>query len=523
MPQPKLIDPRRERTPIETGAPSFPRQLPADVLKDASRRLGILGLVGVVLWLTAPALYHLSLRAMGMHETIPGPVLLVSGLGASLSLMLYLYTRSSTREPRFILDLGLVYLILVSFGIGLIWHVRTTPLPEPEPNFTWVGPLVLLFAAIIPNSPLKILTAGLISASMPLIGMVIVRDLVVTASDAWRQALLMHFPDFMLVGLAVVIARVVAGLGQEVAKARELGSDQLGELLGEGGMGQVYRATHRFLARPAAIKLIRPEMVGAGNGDEAASDVAIKRFKREAMAAANLRSPHTVELYDFGVTDDRTFYFAMELLEGMSLDELVRRTGPLPAERVIHILAQVCESLEEAHARGLVHRDIKPANIHLGRLGLRHDFVKVLDFGLVKSTQVDEGDRSLATAAGLTPGTPAFMAPEMALGETVDGRADLYALGCVGYYLLTGRPVFEGDNAMQVLAKHLNANPVPPSKHSTAPIPAELERIILACLAKDPAYRPASAGVLAEMLAAVPAPEWGERQAAAWWRSHAPS
>ena len=181
--------------------------------------------------------------------------------------------------------------------------------------------------------------------------------------------------------------------GREERAQAGLGSYQLGELLGRGGMGEVYKATHRMLGRPVAIKLIRPEMIGARDGAEA--QLAIRRFRREAEVAASLRSPHTVELHDFGVTTDQAFYFVMELLDGMDLESLVRQTGPVPAARAIHILRQVCESLEEAHARGLVHRDIKPANIHVGRLGLRHDFVKVLDFGLVKS--VEGGTRGLAS------------------------------------------------------------------------------------------------------------------------------
>src|SRR4051812_12095486 len=214
-------------------------------------------------------------------------------------------------------------------------------------------------------------------------------------------------------------------------------------------MGSVYRATHRMLARPAAIKLIRPEVLSSQ--DPRSADLAVARFRREAEAAAKLRSPHTVELYDFGETEDGTLYFVMELLEGMDLEGLVRKEGPLPQKRVIHILRQVCESLEEAHVSGLVHRDIKPANIHVGRVGLRHDFVKVLDFGLVKSLAGPLIEDSMATASGLTPGTPAYMAPEMALGETVDGRADLYALGCVAYYLLTGRLVFEATTGLQLI------------------------------------------------------------------------
>ncbi len=207
-------------------------------------------------------------------------------------------------------------------------------------------------------------------------------------------------------------------------------------------MGEVYQATHRMLARPAAIKLIRPRDDRRERRRDGAQ-LAVKRFRREAEAAANLRSPHTVELYDFGVTDDQTLYFVMELLEGMDARGAGAPVRPAARRRVIHILRQVCESLEEAHARGLVHRDIKPANIHVGRVGLRYDFVKVLDFGLVKSVAGASDEDSLATAAGLTPGTPAYMAPEMARGDTVDGRADIYALGCVAYYLLTGQLVFE--------------------------------------------------------------------------------
>jgi serine/threonine-protein kinase len=286
-------------------------------------------------------------------------------------------------------------------------------------------------------------------------------------------------------------------------------------------MGEVYLATHRMLARPAAIKLIRPEMLGSTQSD--AAQLAVKRFRREAEAAASLRSPHTVELYDFGVTEDQTLYFVMELLEGMTLESLVRQKGPVPAARTIHILRQVCASLAEAHAVGLVHRDIKPANIHIGRLGLVHDFVKVLDFGLVKSVTADAGEQSLGTAAGLTPGTPAYMAPEMALDEAVDGRADLYALGCVGYYLLTGELVFTASGGLQMIAMHLREAPRPPSSRTELPIPAELEQVILACLAKEPKDRPASAAELDAQLAAVDLPVWTEAQAAQWWRLNLPA
>jgi serine/threonine-protein kinase len=285
-------------------------------------------------------------------------------------------------------------------------------------------------------------------------------------------------------------------------------------------MGEVYMATHRMLARPAAIKLIRPEMLGAG--DSEAARLAMRRFRREAEAAANLRSPHTVELYDFGVTQDETLYFVMELLDGLDLETLVRWHGAVPPARVIHIVRQACESLEEAHVRGLVHRDIKPANIHVGRLGLRHDFVKVLDFGLVKSVARRSDEHSLATVAGLVMGTPAYMAPEMALGEEVDGRADIYALGCVAYYLLTRQTVFDAESPIQLIAKHMQAVPVRPSERAGIDLPPALDAVVLACLAKRPDDRPRSAAELERSLAAIDVAPWTEAEAREWWRANRP-
>jgi serine/threonine-protein kinase len=207
----------------------------------------------------------------------------------------------------------------------------------------------------------------------------------------------------------------------------------------------------------------------------------------------------------------------MELLEGRDLESFVRENGPLPARRVIHILRQACESLAEAHEKGLVHRDIKPANIHLGKVGVQYDFVKVLDFGLVKSVHPENVDDSLATAVGRTPGTPAYMAPEMALSEPIDGRADIYALGCVGYFLLTGHIVFDGNSAFQIVAKHLRNDPVPPSLRAKVEIPQPLEAVILKCLAKKPADRYASASELSRALARIPIAPWNEDDAARAW------
>jgi serine/threonine-protein kinase len=282
-------------------------------------------------------------------------------------------------------------------------------------------------------------------------------------------------------------------------------------------MGEVWRARHRMLARPAAIKLIRTGDGKDGKGAGIAEET-IRRFEREAQTIAELRSPHTVELFDFGVSDDGAFYYAMELLEGLDADTLVRRFGPIPSERAIFLLRQVCHSLSEAESRGLVHRDVKPANIFLCRYGEEYDFVKVLDFGIVRAVHEIEESVPLLTRENSVLGTPAFIAPEQALGGTVDGRADLYATGCVAYWLLTGEVVFTAETAMAMIMKHAQEPPAPPSTRTERQIPQPLEDLVLSCLAKDPADRPQSARELSRRLAELPGAEaWTQEHARAWW------
>ena len=414
MTEQQLIAPPPVSTPADLKRSGAGRPLPDDLLRAASLRLGVMSLLFAVLWVLGVVFGHLA-----AHVTYPNnPRWLnvdlgdgIAAISVIVSLALHVYTRRTKRSPQFVLDLGLGYLVYTAFALALMFHIgggATTG--RIEPVISWIAAVVLMFAAIVPTRPRKMFLAGLVAVSMNPIAM-----LVVKATGRWDfgsswLALTMHYHDYLILGAAVVISHVVTKLGQQVTKARELGSYQLGELLGRGGMGEVYKATHRMLARPAAIKLIRPEMLGAV--DPEAAKLAVTRFRREAEAAANLRSQHTVELYDFGVTADGTLYLVMEFLEGMDLETLVRQKGPLPAGRIVHILRQVCDSLEEAHATGLVHRDIKPANIHVGRVGLRQDFVKVLDFGLVKETaSVNIGD-SLSTVPGqMALGTPGYMAP----------------------------------------------------------------------------------------------------------------
>jgi hypothetical protein len=322
------------------------------------------------------------------------------------------------------------------------------------------------------------------------------------------------------VTLSTVASRTIYGLRRQVKEAAEIGQYTLVDKIGSGGMGEVWRARHRMLIRPAAVKLVRPNTIGP-----AERELLLRRFEREAHATAGLKSPHTVQLYDFGVTDDGTLYYVMELLDGMDLDTMVDRFGPMPAERAIHLLHQVAASLDDAHQNGLVHRDIKPANIVVSRFGAAWDFVKVLDFGLVKLEGTRTSDANIRlTADGSSSGTPAFMAPEVALGEqATDHRVDIYSLGCVAYWLVTGKLVFDGASAVKVMVAHAHTPAPPPSSRTELPIPPELEALILECLEKDPAKRPASAEALQARLQAIPiATPWTRERAERWWSMHAP-
>ena len=300
-------------------------------------------------------------------------------------------------------------------------------------------------------------------------------------------------------------------LSSEVLRAKQLGQYTLVEKIGEGGMGSVYRARHSMLRRPTAIKLIRPEQQDRAE--------ALTRFEQEVQLTSQLTHANTIAIYDYGRTPDDVFYYAMEYLNGVSLQDLVDRTGPMPADRTIHVLQQVCGSLAEAHGIGLIHRDIKPANIMLCERGGVHDVVKVLDFGLVK--HIDTQMNVELTAQDGIVGTPGYMAPEAVHApDGVDGRSDLYLVGAVGYYMLTGTRVFSGLTALEILAQHISKEPEPPSSR-TPGIPSDLESAILACLAKDPSGRPESALDLRAMLGRCgDAGEWTEERARAWWSEH---
>jgi len=519
MSQAELLETQLATTPT-TVSGAGADELPDDLLREATQRLGILALVWAGLFAIGILMNDViaPLVNLPMHDLIPWgrPADIVGVLSIALSIWLWWYTRRLACSPRLALDLALCYEVLLALGIGVVnqWE----PHRLLAGRLSWICVLVLLFPMIVPNTPRKTLIASLIAASMDPVG-ILVAHFRGLETPALALILWNYLPNYVCAIIAVIPSKIMVRLGRHVQRARELGSYRLEQLIGRGGMGEVWQATHRMLARPAAIKLIKPEILGASTDNATAA--IIRRFHREAEAASALQSPHTIRLYDFGQTRGGTFYFVMELLEGLDLETLVRRHGPLPAERVVHLIRQACHSLGEAHDRGLVHRDVKPANIYTCRLGREYDFVKVLDFGLVKYDQ-DESILDTIKSAELTTGTPAYMAPEMASGaDPVDRRADLYALGCVGYWLMTGQMVFEADSPLKMLIQHIQAIPVPPSIRTGRPVPLDLERAIMRCLEKDPTRRPQTADeLLADLDRVALEHPWDQSQARAWWEEH---
>jgi len=300
-------------------------------------------------------------------------------------------------------------------------------------------------------------------------------------------------------------------LKKEAARARRFGQYRLKRLIGRGGMGEVYLAEHTLLKRPCALKRIRP-----GHDTD---PITLARFEREVRATAELSHPHTVEIYDYGRAGDGTFYYVMELLWGSTLDDLVHKHGPLPATRAVYLLRQVCDALQEAHVAGLMHRDIKPSNIYAARRGGEYDFVKLLDFGLVKG--VMRTDQPALSRAEMIVGSPLYMAPEQSLNEgTSDVRSDIYSLGAVGYFLLVGHPPFVAENPLEVMISHAR-DAVPCPSQFAPDLPGDVEAILLKCLAKNPEERFASSAELGEALASCSlAGQWTRNDAARWWQAH---
>lgn len=427
-----------------------------------------------------------------------------------------------------LMTLGMIYIDYSFVVPPLLAGQPELALAEWHRSLVHAIVVIAAYAMFIPSTWLRSALIVIPISSWPFVIAALLAWLHPEEVQAARHVLTFERLSFAAIMLGVADAIAIYGafvinrFRARAVEADTMGQYRLEDKIGEGGMGEVWRAQHQLLARPTAIKLIRPELLGNGDADTARR--ALGRFEREAQATAALQSPHTVQLYDYGTTLEGTFYYVMELLDGIDLDTLVKEHGPLPAERAIFLLRQVADSLADAHNRGLVHRDIKPANIFATRMGVSHDFAKVLDFGLVKYEEQTDMQSKL-TVEGVTSGTPAYMPPEMALGSAeVDGRADLYSLGAVAYWMVTGHQVFEGDSAMAVVVDHIKTEPIPPSQRTEIEVPAELEGIIMRLLSKDPADRYQSALKLAEDLDACCAtqPPWTSQRAEEWWSLHGP-
>jgi eukaryotic-like serine/threonine-protein kinase len=512
----RMIRPRTQ-TPGPSSVSTTSR-LPDELLSDHVERFKVLTAVGAGLWtfglVMETVVFPLVVGAGG-----PGrAAIAIEALGIAGSVVAYCYVRFATCEVQKKTDAGLWYLMCNAVAVASINTWAASPHMQLG-MLSWTAILILISAMIMPNTPRKILFTSLAAASMDPLG-VWVASLRGAEVPGLLQTIVFFMPNYVCAIVATVPSRAFQRLGHQLTHEREMGSYQLIELLGRGGMGEVWRAQHRLLARGAAIKLVRPELLGAQSDVDRRS--MLRRFEREAQATAALNSPHTIRVFDFGATPDGTFYYVMELLSGRDLDSLVRQFGPLPADRTVYLLGQVCQSLAEAHARGLVHRDIKPANIYTCRMGLEYDFVKLLDFGLVKFNERGGVRQTLMTAEHSTTGTPAFMAPETILGDgDVDRRADVYALGCVTYYLLTGQLVFEADTPMKILMHHLQTPPIPPSQRTELLIPRELDDMVMACLEKDPDKRPQDADQVLSMVRRCRCVEtWNSGRAKEWWETH---
>ena len=340
--------------------------------------------------------------------------------------------------------------------------------------------------------------------------------LAIVASERWSRpsaalevAIVTAMWWTMTTLVTTAASRVIFGLRRRVQKAERLGQYTLEEKIGEGGMGVVWRARHAMLRRPTAIKLLHPDRIG---------DLSLERFESEVQLTAQLSHPNTVTVFDYGRTPDGVFYYAMELLDGASLEDVVTHSGPLTAPRAVHILESICSALSEAHDAGLIHRDIKPANIILCHQGGDYDVAKVLDFGLAVQTT---GDKTESNPHGTISGTPQYMSPEAIVSpDSIDHRIDIYSLGCVAYYMLSGHEVFRGESVIDVCSAHLHQEPPPITSPNDSAIPSELQALVQCCLEKEPSARPQTMAQLSERLQACPTTaDWGPQERREWWKA----
>jgi len=494
------------------GVTSTRHALSAEETRFLQRRVALFGLVGTVLAGIA------LLLSIAQSAAEPGPLLAPSHalhvLGMLGPFAAWIVARKRAWSARFLQGLEAGATLACAVFLHLM-SMRFEMVSRPDLLAALVTMQIVVTRAIfIPSTGRRTAVISSIAAA-PLFAVAFTVHRSFAASSVTLKPGLLELEISALtwavlsVVPAALTSRVIYGLRREVRHAQELGQYTLLQKLGEGGMGQVFRARHAMLRRPTAVKLLH-----------SSSQEELARFEREVQLTAQLTHPNTVTVFDYGRTPDGIFYYAMELLDGADLQKVVDHHGPMPAGRVIHVLAQVAAALSEAHAVGLIHRDIKPANIILCVRGTEYDVAKVVDFGLVKSVTPSLEDASVSSP-GLAVGTPLYMAPEtLRAPQAADIRTDLYSLGAVGHFLLTGRPVFEGRSPVAVLSDHLHKQPERPSVRLGAPVPHDLEELILECLAKTPSERPRDASIVRQrLLACAGAEPWTEHDARAWWSS----
>ncbi len=487
-------------------------------------RVALAGFVGMAFGWGFWLFRVVSILAGGESHGFRDPSLWIHFAAGGFSAAMWLSCRYGTHSGRFVRNIEAACLIGSALGYSAMG--ATMP-PVARPDFIVLCAISFaLFAraAYVPSTPRR--TAAIMSAcALPAIVMTF---LVMQQTDVDKWVVVM--PDIKgrsatevaiamtgfnaawwigAVVMGTLTSRIIYGLRREMRTARKLGQYTLHTKLGEGGMGMVYRASHAMLRRPTAVKLLPPEKAG---------EQALKRFEREVQLTASLSHPNTVTIHDYGRTPDGVFYYAMELLDGATLAEVVELSGAQPIGRVLHTLDRVASALQEAHEVGLIHRDIKPSNIMLAKAGGVFDVPKVLDFGLVKELNQAEASISLTQGDQLT-GTPQYLCPEaIRAPETIDVRSDLYSLGAVVYFMITGEHVFTGRTVVEVCSEHLHTTPQPPSERLGNPVPPILEQLVLDCLAKDQADRPTSAREVRGRIQALRAEHrWTETDAHAWW------
>jgi serine/threonine-protein kinase len=505
--QPSVVDPPRRVDPYLVL-----RDVWEDNRQILRRRLIIIAVVMSVL------ITFSLVRLLTYHYAVVGYGVRITALAISLGCAWVLHrkrdlTLSQIRIAEYVVmaNIGLLAIVIfvrLMLATALRQDAATLISINNWNYFTWTL-IILVYGVFMPNrwqraAAILLPVAALPAALHLVVGWFDPQVALLLAQDDFGKP----FPTpFLAAAIAIYAAHLIHGATVSTFQARRIAQYHIQRLIGEGAMGKVFEAEHLLLRRDCAIKLIRPEYC--------ADNHALQRFEREVRATAQLTHPHTIEVFDYGQTKEGIFFYVMELLPGMNLREIVNTSGPLPPARAVHFLIEVCEALEEAHGKGLIHRDVKPTNIFASQRGGIYDFTKLLDFGVVREMKVDP---SLSMTSNMVAGTPAFMSPEQITAPAnIDARADIYGVGAVAYYLLTGRPAFVGESPLQIMLAQVNQTPDDPSTHRSA-IPADLHAVIMRCLSKNVDQRIATAKQLKrELQQCQCAGGWTQDDAVAWW------